>query len=1241
MSLILIDKTSLFGLEGGESTMKNKVKETCNGYFYFSVFKKHPCRTLYITIAFSFSVILTLGSYSSYSLAANSSDIHFSQKNSQPYIGAVEGRAFILEQKTQGIEVTHFKTSLPAFKTFGLSPDGNSLLYSPLKNGVPSGELYVENLNTGDARKISEHLIMNAAWAPTSGKKIAYTFSGGNSFGLAIFDLQNGQSRTLVSNNVLADFLQWDDPGKGIYYFESIDGFYHPRLSAKYISIETGLTKDVVESSLRAGFPALYQDTIPKQLPQLQIKKDGTGTSVMFPFHIPAPDGIHEVIGENLLGSSALHIRNIPSDTIIPIGEGQIRKVLPTGIVVRRFSEFNNSLEFVDWDGQSTTLGTTEKINYNSGDRSSFNAAIDSMTNFFFVSPAYAQTAQQTVSYNLPLALSILKQGGQGYPAPGNCNLVSHTGPGPELWFAYDFEGAIGAHVMAAADGLVVYTESSVTCNTIDTDCPDYDPNGCSGTYLGNVVIIQHADDTYTNYAHLEKFSIQVPVGSYVCQGMYIARQGHTGSTNGNYNGCGDHLHFHRQVSPDIFGISTAIDFSDVPSNPLSCGQVYTSASTEFSNSILPNRQSFGSVSGNGSISVTSPVGCNWLVTSNNPWILITSSDTGIGNDVVTYTVQDNSTSGIPRAGTITVAGQTFTVVQDGVGILNYAPVVDAGSDQTILPQADAVLSGTVTDDGLPNPPATVSTVWSQVSGPGTVSFINKFNLNTTARFSTNGVYVVRLTADDLDLSSSDDVTITVNSSGSGSLSGFSVTPVSPVDLTAEGDLDWAHWGLTTATDFNHKSGVSQQISNITLIGGGGVNRVKANPIGFNWTDGTPVASTTDTHGGVWKNGAGSGFQIVVPADTSDRTLRVYVGLWAAQGKLEATLSDGSAPAFTDTSLDNSSGTSVAVYTISYRAGSGGQSLTVKWTVQTAYNNYGNVTLEAATLDSMGGGPANQAPGVNAGADQTITLPSDANLIGTVNDDGLPNPPGAVTTIWSQVSGPGTVAFANAVSVNTTASFSAAGVYVLRLTADDSDLMSSDDVAITVNSGASGSLSGFSVTPVSPVDLTAEGDLDWAHWGLTTATDFNHKSGVSQQISNIIVIGGGGINRVNANPIGFNWTDGTPVTSTTDTHGGVWKNGAGSGFQIIVPADTSDRTLRVYVGLWAARGRFEATLSDGSAPAFIDTSLDNSTATSVAVYTISYRAGSGGQSLIVKWTVQTAYNSYGNVTLEAATLMSP
>ena len=94
---------------------------------------------------------------------------------------------------------------------------------------------------------------------------------------------------------------------------------------------------------------------------------------------------------------------------------------------------------------------------------------------------------------------------------------------------------------------------------------------------------------------------------------------------------------------------------------------------------------------------------------------------------------------------------------------------------------------------------------------------------------------------------------------------------------------------------------------------------------------------------------------------------------------------------------------------------------------------------------------SNQPPAVNAGSDQQITLPAVANLDGTVTDDGLPNPPGAVTVTWTKQSGPGSVTFGNIHAVDTTASFSTTGVYVLRLTADDGALQAYDEITVTVN----------------------------------------------------------------------------------------------------------------------------------------------------------------------------------------------
>ncbi|MGH9463626.1 MAG: PKD domain-containing protein, partial [Vicinamibacteria bacterium] len=95
----------------------------------------------------------------------------------------------------------------------------------------------------------------------------------------------------------------------------------------------------------------------------------------------------------------------------------------------------------------------------------------------------------------------------------------------------------------------------------------------------------------------------------------------------------------------------------------------------------------------------------------------------------------------------------------------------------------------------------------------------------------------------------------------------------------------------------------------------------------------------------------------------------------------------------------------------------------------------------------------NQPPTVSAGGDQSIRLPSNASLDGNVSDDGLPNPPGVVTSLWSAVNGPGTVTFGNAGAIDTTASFSAPGTYVLRLTADDGGAMVWSDVRIDVQQG--------------------------------------------------------------------------------------------------------------------------------------------------------------------------------------------
>ncbi len=103
-----------------------------------------------------------------------------------------------------------------------------------------------------------------------------------------------------------------------------------------------------------------------------------------------------------------------------------------------------------------------------------------------------------------------------------------------------------------------------------------------------------------------------------------------------------------------------------------------------------------------------------------------------------------------------------------------------------------------------------------------------------------------------------------------------------------------------------------------------------------------------------------------------------------------------------------------------------------------------------ADVQPDAGGRSNTPPIVSAGADQSITLPATATLGGDASDDGLPNPPGALTLTWSAPVAPAAVAFADAHAAATTATFTQPGSYTLRLTASDSVLSASSDMHVTV-----------------------------------------------------------------------------------------------------------------------------------------------------------------------------------------------
>ncbi|MBI5479323.1 MAG: hypothetical protein HY906_10730, partial [Deltaproteobacteria bacterium] len=128
--------------------------------------------------------------------------------------------------------------------------------------------------------------------------------------------------------------------------------------------------------------------------------------------------------------------------------------------------------------------------------------------------------------------------------------------------------------------------------------------------------------------------------------------------------------------------------------------------------------------------------------------------------------------------------------------------------------------------------------------------------------------------------------------------------------------------------------------------------------------------------------------------------------------------------------------------------------------------------------------PGNLPPVVNPGPSMAGTVATPVTLAGNVSDDGLPT--GGVLTIgWSKLSGPGDVVFAPADAAATSATFSAAGTYVVRLTASDSALSSSADVVVLIDSGSPSSNRPPTVTAGLPQTI-------WLPAGVTlrgTASD--------------------------------------------------------------------------------------------------------------------------------------------------------
>jgi BACON domain-containing protein/all-beta uncharacterized protein len=132
-----------------------------------------------------------------------------------------------------------------------------------------------------------------------------------------------------------------------------------------------------------------------------------------------------------------------------------------------------------------------------------------------------------------------------------------------------------------------------------------------------------------------------------------VTAGGGSASSNGNIRVAGS-------IGQNVLGASTGAPFS------IHSGFWPNAIPCPFA--VAPRAQFFTTAGGSGSINVVAAGFCGWSATVEQDWIVITSTDSGSGNEVITFEVRENFTSN-PRQGAINVSGLHQVVVQDaGLG---------------------------------------------------------------------------------------------------------------------------------------------------------------------------------------------------------------------------------------------------------------------------------------------------------------------------------------------------------------------------------------------------------------------------------------------------------------------------------------------------------------------------------------------------------------------------------------------
>lgn len=422
-----------------------------------------------------------------------------------------------------------------------------------------------------------------------------------------------------------------------------------------------------------------------------------------------------------------------------------------------------------------------------------------------------------------------------------------------------------------------------------------------------------------------------------------------------------------------------------------------------------------------------------------------------------------------------------ISIVDAGTNLAPFVTIISPTTNLVYLLPTDVnmILEASIADDGT-NTPVTVT--WTNISGPGSLVFGDMTATNTTVSFTNGGVYVLRLTADDGQLSGYDEVTVVV-----GAFARLTNNPAR---------AEMLHWTFdegsgTNVLDAsgNARHGSIQGAASWTTnsISGGALNLSGTNSF---------VQATGDA---AFLNGRES-FSLAcwIKAATSPATR----GIFAADDSGQPTLTLATRTAASCGASSNVIEGTLATVCADARQVSAGnvltdgwQHLAITWSNNLAPSLYINGELDQPGKHQsplkgvlancpqflLGRGPmdvtntfagmvdelrvfpwamdaaevgtfvaANFGAIVEVPTNITVQILTPVDLTGVVTDDGRPDPPGAVTLTWTNISGPVPVAILDPAALTNTVTFTNAGAYVFRLIADDGQVKIYDDLPVTV-----------------------------------------------------------------------------------------------------------------------------------------------------------------------------------------------